>query len=62
MRADCVVMDKPSPGRLLTDRLLEIDEARNARPREPQQASEVVKEREARLASVAEKIASLRRI
>jgi hypothetical protein len=54
-------MDKPSPGRLLTDRLLEIDEARNARPHEPQQASDIVKERNARLADQAQKIASLRR-
>jgi hypothetical protein len=54
-------MDKPSPGRILTDRLLEIDEARNARPHEPQQASEMVKERNARLADQAQKIAALRR-
>jgi len=54
-------MDKPSPGRLLTDRLLEIDEARNARPHEPQQASKMVEERNARLADQAEKIAALKR-
>ena len=54
-------MDKPSPGRLLTDRLLELDEARNARPHEPQVPSQIVKEREARLAEQGEKIAALKR-
>ena len=54
-------MDKPSSGRLLNDRLLEMDEARNARPHEPQVASQIVKEREARLAEQAEKIAALKR-
>jgi hypothetical protein len=54
-------MDKPSPGRLLADRLLHMDEARNARPHSPQQPSDIVKEREARLAAAAEKIAALRR-
>jgi hypothetical protein len=37
-----------------------MDEARNARPRVVQQPSEMVKEREARLASQANKIAALR--
>jgi hypothetical protein len=54
-------MDKPSPGRFLTDRLLEMDEARNARPHEPQVASQIVKEREARLSEQGEKIAALKR-
>jgi hypothetical protein len=54
-------MDQPSPGRLLADHLLQMDEARNARPRTPQQPSEMVKDREARLANTAEKIAALRR-
>jgi hypothetical protein len=54
-------MDKPSPGRLPADRLLQMDEARNASPRSPQQPSAMVKEREARLAGTAEKIAALRR-
>ena len=54
-------MDKPSPGSLLRDHLLEMDEARNARPRVPQQASEMVKERDARLAQQVEKMATLRR-
>jgi hypothetical protein len=54
-------MDKPPSGRLLTDRLLEMDEARNARPHEPQQASQMVKERNARLRDQAEKIAALKR-
>jgi hypothetical protein len=54
-------MDKPPSGRLLTDRLLEIDEARNARPHEPQQASQMVNERNARLRHQAEKIAALKR-
>jgi len=54
-------MDKPSSGRLVTDLLLEIDEARNARPHEPQQASQMVKARNARLADQAEKVAALKR-
>lgn len=54
-------MDKPSPGRLLTDWLLQLDEARNARPRSVQQPSEMVRQRDARLAEQAEKIAALRR-
>jgi hypothetical protein len=54
-------MDRPSSGRLLTDLLAEIDKARNARPRAAQQPSEIVKERDAQLARVAEKIAALRR-
>ena len=49
------------PGRLLTDWLLRMDEARNARPQEPQEASQMVKERNARLADQAEKIAALKR-
>ena len=44
----------------MNDRLLEMDEARNARPHEPQQASQFVKERQARLAQQAEKIAALK--
>jgi hypothetical protein len=55
-------MDNPSPDRsLLHNWLLEIDEARNARPRAAQQPSEIVKERDARHASQAEKITALRR-
>jgi hypothetical protein len=54
-------MDNPSPGRLLADRLLQLDEARNARPHNTQQPSEIVKERNARLVNQAEKIAALRR-
>lgn len=54
-------MDGPSPGRLLTDWLLKMDEARNARPHEPQVASQLVKERGARLAEQAKKIAALKR-
>jgi hypothetical protein len=50
-------MDKPSPRWLLRDRLLEMDEARNARPRSPQHASEMVKERDAQLARAAAKVA-----
>ena len=57
----CTDLDKPAPGRLLTDWLLRMDEARNARPHEPQQASEMVKDRNARLADQAEKIAALKR-
>jgi hypothetical protein len=53
-------MDKASSGRILTDLLLEIDEARNASPRQPQQASQWVKERNACLADQAEKIAALK--
>ena len=52
-------MDKPS--QRLTDLLKEIDEARNASPRVPQQPSEIVKERNARLAEQADRIAALRR-
>ena len=55
------MMDKPSPGRLLADWLLQMDEARNARPHSAQQPSDIVNEREARLASMAEKIAALRK-
>jgi hypothetical protein len=55
-------MDKPSPGRhLLSDMLQQIDEARNASPRTSQQPSQMVRERDARLASQAEKISALRR-
>ena len=54
-------MDKPSSDRLLSDRLLEMDEARNARPHTPQQPSDMVKERNARLVAQAEKIAVLKR-
>jgi hypothetical protein len=54
-------MDKPAPGSLLRNLLLEMDEARNACPRAPQQASDWVKERDARLAEQADKIAALRR-
>jgi hypothetical protein len=38
-----------------------MDEARNARPQEPQEPSQMVKERNARLADQAEKIAALKR-
>jgi hypothetical protein len=55
-------MDKPPPSRsLLADMLQEIDQARNARPRTPQYASDMVRERNERLAAQAEKIAALRR-
>src|SRR5690242_5821079 len=52
-------MDKPS--QRLFDLLKEIDEARNASPRTPQQPSEMVRERNARLAEQADRIAALRR-
>jgi hypothetical protein len=55
-------MDKPPPGRpLLTDILRQMDEARSARPHTLQQPSEMVRERDARLADQAEKIEALRR-
>jgi hypothetical protein len=55
-------MDKPSPSRsLLADMLQQIDEARNASPHTPQQPSEIVRERNARLAILAEKVSALRR-
>jgi hypothetical protein len=54
-------LNKPSPDWRLRDLLLEIDEARNASPKVPQQASAMVKERDAKLAREAEKIAALRR-
>ena len=54
-------LNKPSPDWRLRDLLLEIDEARNATPKVPQQASAMVKERDAKLAREAEKIAALRR-
>ena len=55
------MIDKPSPDRPLADWLLQMDEARNARPHSAQQPSDIVNEREARLASMAEKIAALRK-
>jgi hypothetical protein len=54
-------MDKPSSGSLLRNFLLEVDEAGNAPSRTPQQASDMVKERDAQLARDADKIAALRR-
>jgi len=55
-------MDKPPPGRpLLTDMLRHIDEARSASPHTPQQPSEIVRERNERLARQADKIDTLRR-
>jgi hypothetical protein len=55
-------MDQPPPGRpLLADMLRQIDEARNASPHPPQQISDIVRERNERLASQAEKIQALRR-
>lgn len=53
-------MDKPS--QRLIDLVKEIDEARNASPRVPQQPSEMVTDRNARLAEQAERIAALRRV
>ena len=55
-------MDKHPPGRpLLADMLQQIDEARNASPHIPQQPSDMVRERNERLAGQAEKIQALRR-
>ena len=55
-------MDRPAPGSyLLSDVLRQIDEARNASPHTPQEPSEIVRERNARLADQAEKIAALKR-
>ncbi len=52
-------MDKP--GRpLLADMLRQIDEARNASPHTPQRASDMVRERNERLAGQGEKIRALR--
>jgi ribosomal protein L7/L12 len=53
-------MEKRSAGRILAHRLLQMDEARNARPHTLQQPSEMVKERNVRLANQAEKIAALK--
>jgi hypothetical protein len=53
-------MDKPPPDRFLTDRLVALDEARNARPHVPQQPSDMVKKRDDLLASQSEKIAALK--
>jgi hypothetical protein len=54
-------MDQRPPGRpLLADMLREMDEARNASPRTLQQPSEIVRERNDRLAGQAEKIQMLR--
>jgi len=54
--------DKPPPDRpLLADIVRQIDQARNASPRTPQQASAMVRERNERLAGQAEKIQALRR-
>jgi hypothetical protein len=54
--------DKPPPDRpLLADMLRQMDEARNASPHTPQQASDMVRERNERLAGQAEKIQALRR-
>jgi hypothetical protein len=50
-----------TPGRpLLADMLRQIDEARNASPHTPQQASDMVRERNERLAGQGEKIRALR--
>jgi hypothetical protein len=53
-------MERDRPKYLLTEYLLEIDQARNASPRIPQQPSEMVRERESRLAALADKISALR--
>jgi hypothetical protein len=52
--------ETPRPGSF-ADKLLELDQARNARPRIAQLPSEMVRERDARLASQADKIAALRK-
>jgi hypothetical protein len=55
-------MDTQPPGRpLLADMLQEMDEARNASPHTPQQPSQIVRERNERLAGQAKKIEALRR-
>jgi hypothetical protein len=54
-------MESDKPKSLLVDWLLEIDRVRSARPRIPQQPNEVVREREHRLAALADKISILRR-
>jgi len=54
-------LNKPSPDWRLRDLLLEMDQARNASPKVPQQASAMVQEPDAELAQEAEKIAALRR-
>lgn len=53
-------MDRPPPG-TFAGKILELDEARNARPRIAQLPSEMVQERDARLASQADKVAALRK-
>jgi hypothetical protein len=54
-------MDTPRPDRpLLTDILRHMDEARSARPRTLQKPSEIVRERNERLAIQAAKIEALR--
>ena len=57
----CMPMETPRPDRpLLTDILKHMDEARSARPRTLQQPSEMVRERNERLAAQAAKIEALR--
>jgi hypothetical protein len=53
-------METDKPKSLLADRLREIDQARNAVPRIPQRPSEIVRERENRLAALTDKVAALR--
>ena len=56
-------METPRPDRpLLTDILRQMDEARSARPRTLQQPSEMVRERNERLATLAAKIEALRQV
>jgi hypothetical protein len=52
-------MDKPSPGWLLSNVLLEMDEARNASPRVTQQPSEMVKARDMQLTQAIDRIACI---
>ena len=54
-------MESYKPKGLLVNWLLEIDQARSARPRIPQQPSDMVRAREERLAALADKISVLRR-
>jgi hypothetical protein len=51
----------PTDRPLLNDLLRHIDEARDASPRTPQQPSDMVRERNERLAGQAEKMEALRR-
>lgn len=54
-------MDRPPQPGSFAGKILELDEARNARPRIAQLPSEMVQERDARLAGQADKVAALRK-